>query len=211
MKHLLTQFGLSVGLASYATVGSPSADRRRQQLKHITFMLLFLLAGVGQVWGENYTITFANNANSATPLTATTQASTVIASDSRSYVQSSPFSVNSGNIYYGDTKSCIRLGKSGNASSLSIALSESGSVYATSIVVNCDNTGGSKNSSATIAVNGKTAQTTTAENPDNYTFTINDDIESITLAGSASVRVYSITVNYSSSSDPDPGSQQSTD
>jgi len=57
MKHLLTQFGLSVGLASYATVGSPSADRRRQQLKHITFMLLFLLAGVGQVWGEEASLT----------------------------------------------------------------------------------------------------------------------------------------------------------
>ena len=56
MKHLLTQFGLSVGLASYATVGSPSADRRRQQLKHITFMLLFLLGSLN-VWGADKTFT----------------------------------------------------------------------------------------------------------------------------------------------------------
>ncbi len=59
MKHLLTQFGLSVGLASYATVGQPSGDRRRRQLKHITFMLLFLLGSLN-VWGETATITFAN-------------------------------------------------------------------------------------------------------------------------------------------------------
>ena len=56
MKHLLTQFGLSVGLASYATVGSPSADRRRRQLKHITFMLLFLLGSLN-VWGADKTFT----------------------------------------------------------------------------------------------------------------------------------------------------------
>ena len=65
MKHLLTQFGLSVGLASYATVGSPSADRRRQQLKHITFMLLFLLAGVGQVWGATKVISYEDETQDA--------------------------------------------------------------------------------------------------------------------------------------------------
>lgn len=59
MKHLLTQFGLSVGLASYATVGSPSADRRRRQLKHITFMLLFLLGSLN-VWGEMVEFNYSN-------------------------------------------------------------------------------------------------------------------------------------------------------
>ena len=42
----------SVGTTLALTVGSPSFDRRYSRLKHYAFMLLFLLAGVGQVWGE---------------------------------------------------------------------------------------------------------------------------------------------------------------
>ena len=43
----------SVGTTLALTVGSPSFDRRYSRLKHYAFMLLFLLAGVGQVWGED--------------------------------------------------------------------------------------------------------------------------------------------------------------
>ena len=51
MKHLLTflRHGVSATLAS--TVGSPSFDRRYSALKHLTFMLLFLLGSLN-VWGE---------------------------------------------------------------------------------------------------------------------------------------------------------------
>lgn len=145
---------------------------------------------------SSYTIVFGNNVNSATGLTESTRASTVI-SDGTTYVTTSPFTVGSGNIYYGDTKTCIRLGKSGNASSLTIALSDAGKVSATSIVVSCKNMGGTKNSSATLNVNAIGAQTT-ATTEDNYTFTFGSatTIESITLAGSAAIYIYSITVNY---------------
>ena len=42
----------NVSVTSAATIGSPSFDRRYSALKHLAFMLLFLLAGVGQVWGQ---------------------------------------------------------------------------------------------------------------------------------------------------------------
>ena len=166
--------------------------------------------GVATFAGENakeakaangsYTITFANNASQATALSSSTNASTAISSSSTSYVTSKPFTVNSGNCYYGDTKTCIRIGKSGNASDLSIALSSSGSVNASTIVVNCANMGGNKNSNATLSINSKTAQTTTTTASD-YTYTINDSISSINLVGSAAIYIYSITVNYTSGGD----------
>ena len=51
MKHLLTflRHGVSATLA--LTVGSPSFDRRHSRLKHLAFMLLFLLGSLN-VWGE---------------------------------------------------------------------------------------------------------------------------------------------------------------
>ena len=45
----------SVGTTLALTVGSPSFDRRGTMLKHLTFMLLFLLGSLN-VWGETYTI-----------------------------------------------------------------------------------------------------------------------------------------------------------
>lgn len=145
---------------------------------------------------NSYTIIFGNNASSATAISSTTNAATVI-SDGTNYVTSKPFTVDSGNVYYGDTKTCIRIGKSGNYSKLTIALSDTGKVKAQSIVVNCNNTGGKNNSNATLNVNSLGAQTTT-ESSEDYTFTFNSatDITSLVFEGSASIRIYSITVNY---------------
>ena len=150
------------------------------------------------MWADSYTITFANSVNSANELTSSTQASTVIKNDgSRSYVNTQPFTIGSGKVYYGDTQTCIRIGKSGNASSLTIALSDAGKVKATSIVVNCNNTGGKNNSDAELNVNSLGAQTTT-NTADDYTFSFASatNITNIVLAGSASIKIYSITVNY---------------
>ena len=161
-------------------------------------LLCALVVGSGTMWGDSYTITFANNASSATALTSSTNASTVISSGSTGYVTAKPFTIGSGNVYYGDTKTCIRIGKSGSSSSLTIALSATGKVNATSIVVNCNNTGGKNNSDAELNVNSIGAQTTTTT-ADDYTFTFASatDIENIILTGTASIKIYSITVNYS--------------
>lgn len=150
-----------------------------------------------------YTITFGNNAKSATALSSSTNATTAI-SGGTNYVASKPFTVNSGNVYYGDTKTCIRLGKSGNNASLSIALSDNGKVKATKFVVNCMRMAGDKNSSATLSVNGMTAQSAPAE-ADNLTFTYGTetDITSIQLSSVKAVYVYSIQVfKYKLSADP---------
>ncbi len=156
---------------------------------------------------EAYTIEFANNTSSATAISSTTNASTVIAESGRSYVATKPFTVNSGNIYYGDTKTCIRLGKSGNASSLTIALNtsynytNSGKQYS-SISVNCDKMSGNKNVNAKLSVNGSDFQDTPANgSPDDVVFTLsNTAIDSIVLAGDAAIFVHSITLTTTQSS-----------
>lgn len=142
-----------------------------------------------------YTIKFANNASSATAISSTTNAGTAIAAASTSYVTSKPFTVNSGKVYYGDTKTCIRVGKSGEDASLSIALSDSGKVKATKFVVNCNKTTGNKNANATLAVNGMTAQAAPGS-ADNLTFTYANatDIESIRFDSVTSVTIYSVEV-----------------
>ena len=54
----------SVGTTLALTVGSPSVDRRYSALKHLTFILLFLLGSLN-VWGEEVEIvsTFAKVKN----------------------------------------------------------------------------------------------------------------------------------------------------
>ena len=182
-----------VSLDCRLTVGSPSGLDAKWMLKFVSVLVLVLTVGVGNVWG--YTITFTNNANSATAISSSVTATTTIASASRTYVNSSPYTVNSGNCYYGgDGKNNIRIGKSGASAGLSIALSASGQVSASTIVVNCMVMTGSKNTGATLSVNGAAAQTAPTS-ADNLTFTINDDITSITLSSTKAVFIYSITVN----------------
>ena len=171
-----------------------------------SILLLFaLIAGSSSVWADDsYTITFSNSANSASSISSTTGANTTIASASRGYVTSQPYTVNSGNCYYGGPseaeKASIRVGKSGNNASLTITLSNSGQVKASSIVVNCYKMTGNKNSSATLSVNGMTAQSAPASAGDlTFTYTNATDITSITLASVTAVFVKSITVNVSSS------------
>ncbi len=170
-----------------------------------TFLLLCaLIVGSTCAWADSYTITFGNSANSATQIDANKNASTII-SDGTDYVTAKPFTVTSGNCYYGGTtdgeKASIRVGKSGNDASLTIALSDAGKVKATSIVVNCMKMSGSKNTSATLAVNGMDAQAAPGSADDlTYTFASATNIENIVLTSVKAVFVYSITVNISASS-----------
>ena len=74
MKHLLTflRHGVSGTLAS--TVGSPSVDRLYSRLKHLAFMLLFLLGSLN-VWGGEVTISYSGS--STTNMTGNNDAATV--------------------------------------------------------------------------------------------------------------------------------------
>lgn len=66
MKHLnfLSSLGSQSGshrvVTSAVTVGSPSAHRRGTMLKHVAFLLLFLFAGFGQMWGATEKITLSS-------------------------------------------------------------------------------------------------------------------------------------------------------
>jgi len=173
-------------------------------LMKTVLLLCALIAGSSSVWGDYYTITFANNSSSTSQISSTTGATTTIAEASRGYVTSQPYTVNSGACYYGGgtdaEKASIRVGKTGNNASLTIALSNSGKVKASSIVVNCYKMSGSKNSSATLSVNGMTAQAAPASAGNlTFTFTNATDIENIVLTSVTAVFINSITVNISAS------------
>ena len=162
----------------------------------IIFILLISI-GVTSVWGADelaYTITFSNSANGATQIQTFTQATTVFANTSTTYVTAKPFS-NITYSYYGgsttDEKSTIRVGKSGNAGAITIALSESGKVSATKVVVNCKLYSSTK--SATLSVNNQTAQNISSSYSD-LTFEINNDLASLSLATSQYAYIKSISV-----------------
>lgn len=157
-------------------------------------LLLLLIGGGSYAWGESYAITFGNNAGSATPISKTTKAATVIAKGTE-YVVAQPFSV-TGNCYYGDEKESIRLSKSGKSATLTIALSDAGKVNATSVVVRAKLY--NENKPATLACNNQTAQSLTKDYA-NYTFTLDgSQLSSLVLSSSNYLYVASIEVNYSS-------------
>ena len=147
---------------------------------------------------DSYTIVFGNKANNATGISATTKAGTVISSGT-DYVTNQPFTVDSGNVYYGDTQDCIRLGKTGTASQLTIALSDAGKISASSIVVKCMKMQGTKNTNAQLTVNGvgPKSPATNGDPASDLSFSLSStgNLESIVLEGTAGIFIYSITVN----------------
>ena len=174
-------------------------------MRKIFTLLIVAILATATSWAAEKTITFGNKATRATTIEASLKASTVI-KGGLDYVTAKPFTVNKGTCYYGggsaDEKASVRLGKKNVASSLTIALSETGKVKASSIVVNCkqmnDNSAG-----GTLAVNGLAAQEFPSSASDlTYTFSEPANITSIKLEATKSVYVYSITVTYTDSPEP---------
>ena len=174
-------------------------------MRKIFTLLIVAILATATSWAAEYTITFGNKATGATQIQASLKASTAI-TGGLDYVTAKPFTVNKGTCYYGggsaDEKASVRLGKKNAASSLTIALSETGKVKASSIVVNCkqmnDNSAG-----GTLAVNGLAAQEFPSSASDlTYTFSEPANITSIKLEATKSVYVYSITVTYTDSPEP---------
>ena len=156
-------------------------------------------------WAAEYTITFGNKATKQTKIQASLKASTAI-TGGLDYVTAKPFTVNSGICYYGggsaDEKASVRFGQKNAASGLTIALSEAGQVKATNVVVKCKGMN-SGSTGGTLAVNGLAAQNFPSSASDlTYTFSEPTNITSIKLEATKSVYVYSITVTYTDSSEP---------
>lgn len=174
-------------------------------MRKIFTLLIVAILATATSWAAEYTITFGNKAGSATQIQESLKASTAI-TGGLDYVTANPFTVSSGTCYYGggsaDEKASVRLGKKNAASSLTIALSKTGKVKASSIVVNCkqmnDNSAG-----GTLAVNELAAQEFPSSASDlTYTFPKPTNITSIKLEATKSVYVYSITVTYTDSPEP---------
>ena len=145
---------------------------------------------------QSYTIDFINKTtkNVAT-ISTTTAASTVIESASLSYVTASPFTTATFAYYGGDETNGlpVRIGKSDEAGTLTIELSETGCVSATSIIVNAKQYFDGK--TKTIGVNNSTKQKPGNEYED-LEFAINSDIEEISLQTDGYIYVKYVKVVY---------------
>lgn len=144
--------------------------------------------------GDEHSIVFANSAKSATAISSTTKASTVIGQGTN-LVATSPFSV-TGNAYYGDTQTCIRLGKSAaKAATLTITLSASAQALSWgSITVNCEAYNASN--VGTLSVNGEDPLTTPDPgSANNLSFNLSTSTFSeITLESTLMLKIYRITL-----------------
>ena len=148
------------------------------------------------MWAESYTLTFKVNKNDGTSVTSTTPIANIL-SEGANYV-SSIDAANLQSVYYAGA-SGLKLGKSGGKGALGFNLSAAGHVTATTIVVSAKQYNSSE--AANISVNGATAQSLGADFQD-YTFTINSDIDKIVLNSNNYCWVKSVTVNYTVSSAP---------
>lgn len=152
----------------------------------------------GLTWKDkpSYKIEFIDKTNgSPSQISATTNASTVIENGSLIYVTSQPFS-NASNAYYGGDKTTglpLRIGKASEAGTLTIELSETGCVSATSIIVNAKQYSDGK--TKTIGVNNSTKQQPGDEYED-LEFAINSDIEEISLQTDGYIYVKYVKVVY---------------
>lgn len=174
-------------------------------MRKIFTLLIVAILATATSWAAEYTITFGNKATGATSIGTSVKATTAI-TGGLDYVTAKPFTVNKGTCYYGggsaDEKASVRLGKKNAASGLTIALSEAGQVKATNVVVKCKEMN-SGSTGGTLAVNGLSAQKFPSSASDlTYTFSEPTNITSIKLEATKSVYVYSITVTYTDSSEP---------
>ena len=177
----------SVGTTLALTVGSPSAHRRYSALKHLAFMLLFLLGSLN-VWG--YTITFSTGSGDGTSASTSTACSTIV-SDGASYLSGNL--VTATKVYYSGDYG-LKLGASSNAGTIKMNLASS--VTPTSIVVRAKLYNPSK--ATTLKVNGSATQSITSSFSD-LTFNITSSTSYIQLESSKYCWIESITVNTGSS------------
>ena len=182
----------SVGTTLALTVGSPSVDRRYSALKHLTFMLLFLLGSLN-VWGATeyelmLTLDVASGAPSGSTSTALTDATLL------EYLQdAAPASTDitsaskSGDVYKGKgsgggsiPQACLKIGKASGGGSIEFTIA---STY--DDVSKVEVTGWGWKTSTAISVNGSDAQNPTIAQNQAYTFPF--ELETATKTISISV------------------------
>lgn len=141
---------------------------------------------------DSYSITFKKDKGDGSTLSTSTTFSSFVTSGSDKLS-----SINEATKSYFAGSSGIKLGASGNAGVLDLALSDAGQVEATSIVVHANRYNSSK--AVTLSVNGSATQDI-KDGFANYTFNSSGTISNIKLSSSKYMWVDSITVNYSTGS-----------
>lgn len=153
------------------------------------FALFFLLIP-GMGWGQtnaSYTITAKTGSGDGSQILTSTNVSAVFTETTY------PNAFTTATKAYYNGSSGIKLGTSSDSGTLAFSLNQAGQVNAQTITVRAKLYNSSK--AATINVNSGTAQSLTSSFAD-YTFTINQNITSITLASSKYCWISSITVSY---------------
>ena len=141
---------------------------------------------------SSYTITFKTGSGDGTSCSTSTACSAVV-SDGSSYLSGNLATAT--NVYHSGSEG-LKLGKSSGAGVIKMTLSTSGQKTPTSIVVSAKRY---NNNSATLSVNGSTAQAITNSQTagfSDYTFSITSAITYIQLNSSKYCWIESITVNY---------------
>ena len=145
---------------------------------------------------QEYSIVFIDKTNkTVAPINTSTLASTIIESASLDYVTTSPFTTATKAFYGGNETNGlpVRIGTSSDPGTLTIALSEAGKVFASSIIVNAKQYSNGKTKK--IGVNNSTKQ----QPGDDYgdlEFTLNSDIQEISLQTDGYVYVKYVKVIY---------------
>lgn len=152
-------------------------------------LMLMLLVGSGgaRVWADSYTITFATGTGDGSTASTSTACSSIV-SGGGSYLAGNLATATK--VYY-EGSDGLKLGTS-SASGI-VKMNLASAVTPTSIVVNAKLYNSTK--SATLKVNGSTAQSITADASD-LTFAITSEISYIQLETSKYSWIKSITVNY---------------
>ncbi|MBQ7448443.1 MAG: InlB B-repeat-containing protein [Paludibacteraceae bacterium] len=183
-KSCLTRLrGLMLNLGYHSVVTLPSRCRLHRTL---SIILLLLCIGVGNVWGDSYTITFDGSVNESTLVSGTAASIT----GNSTYVTGDVSNISKA---YGPTSDGVKVGSSSNAGNFTISLSASGQVTPTSIVVYCKLYNSSK--ASTVNVNNIGAQSVSSS-WENVTFSTSTALTSLTIASSKYIWVKSITINY---------------
>ena len=166
---------------------------KQKLLTKLLLMLLCLVGGASfsPAWADSYTITFATGSSDGTKMDTKTTCSTIVSAGS-DYLSGNV--AEASNSYSGGSYG-LKLGVSGAGGTLKMNLTAAGKVSPTSIVVNAKLYNSSK--SATLAVNGKTAQSVSSSFGDlTFSFDGSSEIEYILLSSSKYIWVKSVTVNY---------------
>ena len=165
--------------------------KQKNYLLKLWMLLLCVVAGVGNVWGDSYTITFKTGSGDGTAASTSTACS-IIVSEGSSYLSGNLATTT--NVYYNGANG-LKLGKSGGSGVIKMNLTSS--ITPTSIVVKAKRYNSSK--AATLKVNGSATQNIISDFSD-LTFNITSEISYLQLESSNYCWISSITVNYASAS-----------